>query len=741
MKSFCIFSFFILVFNTIASSQSLEGSVQDKNTNPIENVLVVNLSNGTHTHSDRSGSILVPNVSMGDSLEFSHLGFNTKIIQVNSLEKQLSITLIPKTLLLKEITIAPETDALTLFSDIDIRVDPVNSSQDILRQVPGLFIGQHAGGGKAEQIFLRGFDIDHGTDLSIEVDGIPVNMVSHAHGQGYSDLHFIIPETVDKIDFGKGGYYADKGNFSTAGYVAFKTRESLEHNSVKLEVGQFNTQRLMGMLNVLDRKNNSAYIATEFLRTDGPFESPQNFNRINFMGKYTGHLTPTDKISLTASTFTSDWDASGQIPQRAVDNGMITRFGAIDDTEGGQTHRTNLLFQYNKSIDDKSFVKNNIYYTKYDFELFSNFTFFLEDPQNGDQIKQIENRKIYGFNSEYNRQFSGSRISGDWQAGVGLRADQIFNNELAHTVNRKEILERIQSGDVRESNGYGYLNASFDLGQWTLNPGIRLDLFHFQYQDALTNLYLNQSQAQSIASPKLNILYHLPEDHIQLYLKTGKSFHSNDTRVVIIQNGQKILPSSYNTDLGIIWKPFPNTVINTALWYLFLEQEFVYVGDAGIVEPGGKTQRQGVDFSLRYQPWEWLFWNIDGNYTYARSVEAPQEENLIPLAPDFTLSSGLKVLHPSGWYGGISVRHMDHRPANENYSITAEGYTITDFNAGYQWGKIDLGIQIQNLFNTEWNETQFATESRLAGEVNPVEEIHFTPGTPFFAKGVVRFSF
>lgn len=178
-----------------------------------------------------------------------------------------------------------------------------------------------------------------------------------------------------------------------------------------------------------------------------------------------------------------------------------------------------------------------------------------------------------------------------------------------------------------------------------------------------------------------------------------------------------------------------------AYWYLYLEQEFVYVGDAAIVEPRGKSRRQGIDVSYRYQPLQWLFWNLDVNYSHARAIDEPEGQDYIPLAPDFTLVSGLNFLFKSGLYGSVNVRHLANRPANEDNSIVAKGYTVSDLNAGYNWEKISLGIQIQNLFDTEWNETQFATESRLQYETEPVEEIHFTPGTPFFLKAMIQYNF
>lgn len=732
--------FIFLLFKGSILAQTLPGIVVDQYQKPIQEVTVLNKKTEQHTHSDKQGKFIFENVSIGDSLQFYHIGYKTKMIVVKELNTPLNVVLYTSSTDLSEVVIVPKINALHVITEIDIQTNPVNSSQDVLRKIPGLFIGQHAGGGKAEQIFLRGFDIDHGTDINVTVDGLPVNMVSHAHGQGYADLHFVIPETMEKIDFGKGPYYENKGNFTTAGYIDFMTREKLENSSIKLEAGQFDTYRLLGMFNLLKHNEHNAFIATEFLATNGPFESPQNFNRINLFGKYTGYVSNTDKIGFTISHFDSKWDASGQIPQRAVDSGLISRFGAIDDTEGGYTSRSNILINYDKIIDEKSTLRNYVYASKYDFELYSNFTFFLEDPINGDQIRQKENRAIFGLNSEYYRSFSNGTIKGNWKAGISLRNDQSKDNELSHTLNRSETLEPRQLGDINETNMGAYLGTTIDLNKWTFNPSIRVDYFDFQYNDKLVSSYETQQESKAVVSPKLNFLYN-HSGELQLYLKTGKGFHSNDTRVVLAQEGEKVLPAAYGFDVGFIWKPTPKMLLNMAYWYLYLEQEFVYVGDAAIVEPRGKSRRQGIDVSYRYQPLQWLFWNLDVNYSHARAIDEPEGQDYIPLAPDFTLVSGLNFLFKSGLYGSVNVRHLANRPANEDNSIVAKGYTVSDLNAGYNWEKISLGIQIQNLFDTEWNETQFATESRLQYETEPVEEIHFTPGTPFFLKAMIQYNF
>lgn len=733
----------MLMVSSTAFSQHLKGKVLNTFSQPLESAYVFNVTTKSHAHSSENGLFTIDNTSVGDSLKIGLLGYETKFVVVSSssFEATLLITLQEKAFQLDEMIITEELNTASTITRLDMNTNPLNSSQEALRKVPGLIIGQHAGGGKAEQIFLRGFDIDHGTDVSINVDGMPVNMVSHAHGQGYSDLHFLIPETVNKIDFGKGPYYGDKGDFTTAGFVDFSTKDYLKESAITFSMGDFNTLRTLGMFNLLEKsKHQNAYIATEYLATDGPFESPQNFNRINVFGKYVTFSSDNSKLSLTASHFTSRWDASGQIPQREVDNGNITRFGAIDDTEGGETQRTNFNVEFNKHITDNTRLKTNAFYSHYAFELYSNFTFFLEDPVNGDQIKQQEDRHIFGANASVVKETSLGSTPVTISSGLGLRHDIVNDIELSHTLNRKTTLEQIQLGDLNQTNVDAFVNAEFEFGKLKVAPALRLDYFKFLYNDKLQANYTTQSETKTILSPKLNFYYDAASN-LQLFLKSGIGFHSNDTRVVVSNQGEDILPRAYGLDFGKVWKPFPKLVLNSALWYLFLEQEFVYVGDAGIVEPSGKTERYGLDLGLRYQFNDWLFFDTDATITHARSTEDPDGQNYIPLAPDFTLAGGLSVNDLNGFSGGIRYRYIDDRPANEDNSIVAEGYFVTDFNANYSFDNITLGFVIENLFDTEWNETQFATESRLQNEAQSVEEIHFTPGTPFFIKGTIAYRF
>jgi hypothetical protein len=680
------------------------------------------------------------------SISVQLLGYEQKTlenIEVRDSESStLRLSLSPVQVDLHTVEIAaPVAQPFQTISALDIRTRPLNSTQEVLRIVPGLFIAQHAGGGKAEQLFLRGFDIDHGTDVAISVDGMPVNMVSHAHGQGYADLHFVIPELIDQVDFKKGPYDAAGGDFATAGQVRFKTLDALNHNILKVEGGQFNTARAVAAFQLLgqqaERRNRHAWLAAETMYSDGYFDLPQAFKRLNVQGKYTALLDDNQRVSLSASAFSSNWDASGQIPERAVRSGQISRFGAIDPTEGGATGRYNLNFEHLKTLGNKGLLRNQLFYSRYNFELFSNFTFFLNDPQNGDEIRQQEKRHIFGYNGSYRHQGQVLLTEIGWQ----LRADQTNGTELSRVRDRETLTARLALGDIAQTNAAAYLSETLLLGEHlSLNAALRADVFQFDYKNLLDSVYAPQRQTAGILSPKLNLSYQLGT-RTRLYLSGGSGFHSNDTRVVVAQQGRQILPRALGADVGAIVKPADGLLVQMAAWYLALEQEFVYVGDEAVVEAGGRTRRLGLDVSLRAQAARYLFADADITYSHARAIDAPEGAAYIPLAPRWTATGGLSWDQGSGFFGSLRARFLGDRAANEDNSTLAKGYLLLDAVAGWKHGKVEWSLSVQNLLNQAWKEAQFDTESRLKNEPEPVTEIHFTPGTPFFLKGGVRFNF
>jgi outer membrane cobalamin receptor len=744
MKS-CFLGLFVLLSLSVYAQNAGIYIVDYQDKIPVQYAVVENIEQSFRRLSDENGFVPVNNVV--NTVRISSIGYESKRVDLSDLDLSVRpvIYLTKKVVDLSEVTIQAGTQRgiFKTISDLDIHLRPINNSQEVMRMVPGLFIGQHAGGGKAEQIFLRGFDIDHGTDINVTVDGMPVNMVSHAHGQGYADLHFVIPELIEDVNFNKGPYFADKGDFTTAGYVAFKTKTYLENNFVKLEAGQFETCRGIFGVNLLKNKENrrkhSLYLAGEGSFTDGYFEHPQDFSRFNGMLKYHGEITSKTSLTASLSAFTSRWDASGQIPDRAVENGQTGFFGAIDSDEGGKTSRHNANLSLLTNLDNGGVLRNNLYFSLYDFELYSNFTFFKEDSINGDQIRQKENRDLFGYDGSYFQTGKLAGIDVETRAGVQFRYDAVHNIELTRTAHRTQNTDEIMFGDVNEWNAAAYLSGKFSFNpKFDVTIGLRYDYFNNQYNDKLLSEISDTHS--SIVSPKLNFNYTL-NDKVQFYLYNGRGFHSNDTRVAVAQNGRDVLPSAYGTDLGGIFKIGPKFFVQTALWHLWLAQEFVYVGDEGIVEAGGATRRTGVDLSARYEIVPSLFADVDMTYTHPRALDVPSNEHFIPLAPIFTSTGGLTYRKQTGFNGSLRYRYMGNRPANEDNSTVAEGYFVVDAALNYTHKTWEAGLSIQNLLNTKWKETQFDTESRLQGEPEPVSEIHFTPGVPFFARASLAWFF
>jgi hypothetical protein len=729
--------------STIHAQQIISGVVKDGTTGePLENATLVLKMAKNHAHTASDGSFTLSAAQLPDSVQVSFAGYKVSTYPVEAGTANLIINLIALPMELTQVVVV-SNQLLTQIMKVDLEMNPVNTSQDLLRKTPGLFIAQHAGGGKAEQIFLRGFDCDHGTDICLSVDDLPVNMVSHAHGQGYSDLHFVIPETVENIDFGKGSYYADKGDFSTAGYVNLKTFDRVENSQVKVEGGMFNTARLVSVLNLLNETANnrqSMYVAGEYNYTDGPFDKPQRFNRVNLFAKYNRWLSETAQIGLTASTFSSKWDASGQIPERAVNEHLISRWGSIDSTEGGNTSRTNLALTVNRLMNENTRWQSLFYYTRYQFNLFSNFTLFLNDPEVGDEIQQRENRSIYGMEHTYTKRFLLGEGDLFWKSGVGLRYDDIGNIELNHVFQRGTLIAPLSAAAIGETNLNVHTSLEWQKGKWMFNPGARLDYFIFNVEDKLQPATATRGETAVRLSPKFNVFYNM-NNQCQLFLKTGMGFHSNDARVVVARQGEKILPYSLAADLGTVFKPLPGLAIQPSLWYLYLQQEFVYVGDEAVVEPSGETQRFGLDVSIRYQPLKWLYLDADVNYARPRALGEPEGENYIPLAPALTSAGGVAVRFDSGLTAGLRYRYMKDRPANEDNSVIAKGYFVNDLTLAYPVRNVELSVQAQNIFNVKWNEAQFDTETRLPHETESVSEICFTPGNPFFLKAGLKINF
>ena len=735
---------------------TLRGVVTDSiSGQPLTGISVGLEGHPSGTVTDALGQFVINDLPVGAfTLRVGALGYRGQVRSVNLVagdNRTAPFVLASSALSLSEVTVTQTRDpnqSLPAINQIDKILRPVNSAQDLLRLVPGLFIAQHAGGGKAEQIFLRGFDCDHGTDFAVSIDGLPVNMVSHAHGQGYADFHFVIPETVQQLKVYKGPYTAKFGDFATAGAGEFSTKNSIDASQVKLEIGRFDTRRALVMLDLLGHDKHhlftkgaeSAYLASEYLFTNSYFENPQHFKRFNGLLKYIGQLSERTSLTLLSSHFNSNWDASGQVPERAVERGLITRFGSLDPSEGGRTDRTNASAVLTTAVGRDAIIRQQVYYSNYHFNLYSNFTFLLRDSINGDEIAQTDGRNIYGYTGTYDRDHELFGRSLHSTFGLGTRIDD-SKLQLRNAVQRR-ILDTVSTGQLYEQNINAYLDETLNLtDRLTVNAAVRADVFVFQFRGRAADeagilAPLSGRKTYGRVSPKLNLYYQLSPG-VQLFARSGFGFHSNDARGVI-QGTVKdnALPRALGYEAGSTFKPLPDLIVNAALWSLHLEDELIYVGDEAVVESAGETQRYGVDLSFRYQATKLLFLDADFNFNHGRSVNDPEGQNYIPLAPTFTSVGGLTLKSPKGFSASLRYRHIDSRPADETNTVRARGYFLFDGVLSYTTSRFQLGATAENLLNVKWNEAQFDTLTRIPGD--PVggapSELHFTPGTPFFVK-------
>lgn len=768
----------ILYLNGFAhNTGNITGKVLDAETSkpvPFVNVVIKGTFIGTTT--DLNGDFIFKNIYVGTyEVQTFHIGYEPATNEVVVKEGETTdivIKLKPVTFEVKEVLISAERPISSASSqeirNIDLEIHQNRSTQDMLQLVPGLVITQHQGGGKAEQILIRGFDCDHGTDINIMVDGMPVNMVTHAHGQGYADLHFLIPEVVEGFEVYKGPYFTEFGDFSTAASVVFKTKDLLENNLVRVEGGMFNTYKTTMLYQIKEGgSQQNAYFAGQYYHTNGPFKSPQNFQRLNLFGKYFSALTDKSKITVSLSSFSSSWDASGQIPERAVKSGLIDRFGAIDDFEGGTTGRQNVILEYSFKGNNDNFIIQN-YFSKYNFKLFSNFTFFLVDSINGDMIEQVEDRDLFGLNAKYNFSKEIKEKILKTTLGGGFRADNI-DVALWHSPYRKR-LENFTHCDVYQRNFFLFVQEDFILSsKFRFNIGLREDYFTFNVDDKtiIDSLSTPLPHAsgftqQSILSPKFNMII-TPKRNLDIYLNFGCGFRSNDARNVIIgkkiddltkyyesqgldasaidellknenflteQKGVSTLPRCIGSEFGLRTKLKEQFHWGLDFWYLYLEKEFVYVGDGGFTELSDPTQRFGIDIDIRWRLLQWLWAKADFSFSRAEIIGLPKGENYIPLAPQIVSTGGLNILNFKKITANLFYRYVSDRPGNEDFSHIAPGHLVFNTGVSYEFKKIQFSVFVENILNTEWNEAQFDTETRLKGESEPITEICFTPGNP-----------
>jgi outer membrane receptor protein involved in Fe transport len=638
---------------------------------------------------------------------------------------------------------ASATVGVVTSEQLDLR--PVLRTGELLEVVPGLIVTQHSGSGKANQYFLRGFNLDHGTDLATSVDGVPVNMPTHAHGQGYTDINFVIPELIESIDYRKGTYYAETGNFSAAGAVNMRYRSELAAPFVALESGDDDYRR--GLLaGSVELGGGSLLMGVDYSATNGPWKLEERFHKRNGLLRYT-HPTAGGRFSVTAQGYDGEWRSTDQIPLRAVQSGAIDRFGFVDPTDGGESHRYSLAADWYEQIGE-SRLHANAYAIDYRLDLFSNFTYAL-DAENGDQFEQFDDRRVYGGQLSWAQPLSLMGLAHELDVGLEHRRDDIGTVGLYKTVARTRI-DTTREDDVTQSSYSAYSSLKTHWSEHVRTEiGLRADLFDFEVRSSLA---ANSGNAEdSIVSPKFSLILG-PWRETELFFNVGKGFHSNDARGTTIRvdptDGvtpvDKVDPlvNALGADVGVRTAVLPNVQLTASLWTLKLDSELLFVGDAGITEASRESERRGIEAGAIWNPVSWLILDADLAWSRSRFTQFDPAGDRIPGAVENVASVGLAVDHPSGWFGGARLRHFGKAPLIEDGSVESDPTTLVNLEAGYHLtDNIQLSAALFNVFDSRDNDITYFYESQLPGEAQPVNDIHFHPVEPRTFRLTLRATF
>jgi TonB family protein len=615
--------------------------------------------------------------------------------------------------------------------DRDFQLRPIAAVQDILRVTPGLVIVQHSGGGKANQYFLRGFDADHGTDLALSIDGVPINLVSHAHGQGFADTNFIIPEVVERVEITKGPYFPSQGDFATAGAVNMVSRDAFERSSVALGLvdspghGEAGFRGLAIASPRFEGQALQATFAAEIGRTNGPFDNPEGWDRYKLFNKLTLHPTAASSLSLTEMSYAGSWHGSGQIPARAVAEGLIGRFGSIDPDEGGSTARHQVALQYRLHPTDESELRVLAYLAAYRFDLFSDFTLFLRDPDAGDEIEQIDRRTFYGGKVSYRVVHTLGRVTLDTTIGGDVRSDDV-HEELWDTSQRRH-LAAVRSDDVHETFMAAWLNEEITPAKWLrLDLGGRADLLSFAVDNRLPSADpaapASGTDGARQLSPKASLIVTpvvRPRVALDLYANYGQGYHSNDVRGAFATPAVTPLARAKGAEVGARARLFDRWDLAGALWRLDLASETVWNGDEGTTAASGPTTREGVELETRFEVTPWLAADAALTFTRSRFTAVADNGGGLALAPKQTWAGGVQGRHALGGgvaRGGLRFYGIGDRPATDDGALTAPGFTQLDVHLGWRRRWFDVAFDVENLLDGDYRAAQFATVSRLRTE-------------------------
>jgi len=629
----------------------------------------------------------------------------------------------------------PTAASAVRISGAEVNAVPFSRVGEALEAVPGLIVTQHSGEGKANQYFLRGFNLDHGTDLSIRIDGMPVNMPTHGHGQGYADINFMIPELIQSVNVRKGPYFADVGDFASAGALEIDYITKLPKNIAEMTNGIFGYHRGLAAGSTAVGAG-TLLAAIEGVKYNGPWDVPDNVRKINGVMRYS-QGTVTDGLTLTAMAYSNAWNSTDQVAQRALDQGVIGRFGSLDPTDGGVSSRFSLSGNFAHSSEYGQ-SKLSAYIVRSDLQLYNNFTYLLDNPVNGDQFNQLDRRTLGGFDARHAFDWRFGGFETQTRVGMQSRYDDIrvglFKTE------QRTPLSTVREDRVQEGNVGIWMDTTTRWTDWLRSTvGIREDIFAGR---VLSDTPENSGNAQaSMASPKAGIVLG-PWYKTEFYGNAGYGLHSNDIRGATItvdpidkvtpQDRVPLLVRSKGAELGIRTKAVEGFTSSLAAFVLDFDSELLFVGDAGTTEASRPSRRVGVEWTNRYKPVSWLTFDLDVAYTRARFTDFDFAGDRIPGAPAWVASGAITFGEETGWFGALKGRYFGPRPLIEDDSVRSLSSLIFNARAGY---KFDHGLRVQldvlNLFNARTNQIEYYYLSRLPGEpIGGVADRHVHPAEP-----------
>lgn len=625
------------------------------------------------------------------------------------------------------------SEGLVGYADFSTR--PLQRVGELVEVVPGMVATQHSGEGKANQYFLRGMNLDHGTDFSAFFEGMPVNFRAHAHGQGYLDLNFLIPEVIRTVSYRKGPYRADRGDFSTAGSTSFEVYDELDP-FVEVSGGSYDYWRgvAAGSRSIA---SGELLGALEVTRNDGPWDLPQSVEKTNLLGKYSG-LWRGLETRLMASFYDNEWRSTDQVPERLVNAGVIDEFGFIDPHLGGKTRRYSLI---GRMASDR--FSATAYASRYELNLFGNFTYFAENPVRGDEHEQMDRRWTYGASADYVFDLSDD-VS--LRVGADARLDDVADANLYRTEARQRW------ATVREDSIQWMSLGSFaELGiQWNERfrtlAGLRAD--HYRFDVDARNSANSGDGSETNFAPSLGAAFAV-NDHVEVYANWGRGFHSNDVRGVTISvdpaTGDPADPvdlfvGQEGAEVGVRTEGWRGLSATLAWFWLESDSELLFVGDSGATEPNDASRRSGVEASVFWvlgERWtaDLMVTDVDSEFT-----GVPSAMDHIPNAHGRVVGAGITFADPRSLTASLRLRHFGDAPLVEDDSVRHGATTIVNAGVGWDFGHWEVGVDVINLFDAHDHDIAYYFESRLPGEPQPMEDVHFHPVDARSIRASVRWS-